>query len=174
MTKFIPQLVEEASWVRLSPDRDYAVRADGEEPIHLRLGPGQGVYLSILAAPSGRMVHGVDFESGDQTLLAKMPDGQPITVGRISECAIKIMHAIVSRKHVELRLEGNIVVVRDLGSTNGTFLGPDLSHFDIQKYLDEFPIEDAENRTLDDVHERFGPTLDDFLKRYSSNKDKPT
>jgi hypothetical protein len=112
-------------------------------------------------------VNNVSFENGELTLLARMPEGQPIVIGRISECLIKIMHAIVSRRHVEIRLDGNVVVLRDLGSTNGTFLAPGTPHFDIASYLESHPLEGAEERTLDNVHEEFGPTLDDFLRRYS-------
>lgn len=167
MAKFFPKGIPESAWVRLTPDRDYAVRAEKNETIYFRFGAGQGVYLAISPAPSGRVVHGVSFENGDLTLLARMPEGQPIVIGRISECLIKIMHAIVSRRHAEIRLDGNVVVLRDLGSTNGTFLAPGTPHFDVASYLENFPIEGAEDRTLDSVHEQFGPTLDDFLRRYS-------
>ena len=165
--KFVPKAIPEASWSQLTPNLDYAVRAEKNETIFLRFGPGQGIYLAISPAPSGRLVHSVDFETGEPTLLARMPEGQPIVIGRISECLIKIMHAIVSRRHAEIRLDGNIVVLRDLGSTNGTFLAPDTPHFDIAGYLKNYPLEGAEERTLDSIHELFGPTLDDFLRRYS-------
>ena len=153
--------------MRLTADRDYAVRSEKNETIYLRFGAGQGVYLAISPAPSGRLVHGVSFETGETSLLARMPEGQPIVIGRISECLIKIMHAIVSRRHAEIRLDGNVVVLRDLGSTNGTWLAPGTPHFDIASYLESHPLEGAEDRTLDNVHEEFGPTLDDFLRRYS-------
>jgi hypothetical protein len=171
LAKFIPKSLAEDSWVALLPERDYAVRSMKTETAYIRFGAGQGVYLGIGTAPSGRLIYGIDFETGEQTLLARMPEGQPIVIGRISECLIKIMHAIVSRRHAELRLEGDIVIIRDLGSTNGTFVAPGTPHFEIAGYLDNYSFETAEERTLDTVHEQFGPELDVFLKSYSQNKE---
>ena len=67
---------------------------------------------------------------------ARMPEGGSLVIGRTSECAIKIMHAIVSAQtSASSRLEGNIVVVADLGSTNGTFCLTERHYFDIDSYL---------------------------------------
>ena len=44
------------------------------------------------------------------------------TVGRVSDNAFEIPEASVSSHHAEILLKGNEVVVRDLDSTNGTFI----------------------------------------------------
>jgi pSer/pThr/pTyr-binding forkhead associated (FHA) protein len=44
------------------------------------------------------------------------------TVGRVSDNAFEIPEASVSSHHAELVLQGNDVLVRDLNSTNGTFI----------------------------------------------------
>src|SRR6478672_1432024 len=44
------------------------------------------------------------------------------TVGRVSDNAFEIPEASVSSHHAELVLQGNDLLVRDLGSTNGTFI----------------------------------------------------
>jgi pSer/pThr/pTyr-binding forkhead associated (FHA) protein len=44
------------------------------------------------------------------------------TVGRVSDNAFEIPEASVSSHHAEILLRGSDVVVRDLGSTNGTFI----------------------------------------------------
>lgn len=56
-----------------------------------------------------------------------LPDGrrvaivdEPITIGRLPECAVPVSDPNVSRRHAQLRREGETVVVVDLGSTNGT------------------------------------------------------
>ena len=45
-----------------------------------------------------------------------------VTVGRKNDCDIRIPLAEVSRRHVEFRVESNSVIVKDLGSANGTFV----------------------------------------------------
>jgi len=44
------------------------------------------------------------------------------TVGRVSDNAFEISEASVSSHHCELTPRGNEVLVKDLGSTNGTFI----------------------------------------------------
>jgi len=46
----------------------------------------------------------------------------PIMVGRSDEAKFRIQQDSVSRRHCELFRKGDHVYVRDLGSTNGTFL----------------------------------------------------
>ena len=44
------------------------------------------------------------------------------TVGRVSDNAFEIPEASVSSHHAEILLRGNDIVIRDLSSTNGTFI----------------------------------------------------
>lgn len=57
------------------------------------------------------------------------PDGQRVaiteevlTIGRLSECEIALDDANVSRRHAQLRRDGELLYLIDLGSTNGTFV----------------------------------------------------
>lgn len=45
-----------------------------------------------------------------------------VSVGRSAECALVLKNATVSRRHAEITVAGMSVVVRDLGSRNGTYL----------------------------------------------------
>jgi pSer/pThr/pTyr-binding forkhead associated (FHA) protein len=45
-----------------------------------------------------------------------------VRIGRGSQCHVRLEHASVSREHAELYRQGPITAVRDLGSTNGTYL----------------------------------------------------
>jgi DNA-binding NtrC family response regulator len=45
-----------------------------------------------------------------------------VSIGRGSECGVQIAGVRVSRLHAEIRPRGRLLVVRDLGSTNGTFV----------------------------------------------------
>ena len=46
----------------------------------------------------------------------------PMTVGRSSSCQIQVTDAGVSSKHAKVWCENNVFIVKDLGSTNGTFV----------------------------------------------------
>jgi pSer/pThr/pTyr-binding forkhead associated (FHA) protein len=67
----------------------------------------------------------------DVTLVAVMPDGRqseiplrrPVQViGRQTDCQIRIPSPTVSRHHCEIIVDGSRVSVRDLGSSNGTYV----------------------------------------------------
>ena len=45
-----------------------------------------------------------------------------IEIGRALECDISILEPGLSRKHAELELNGDYLILRDLGSVNGTFV----------------------------------------------------
>lgn len=44
------------------------------------------------------------------------------TIGRKDDCTIRIPLSVVSRRHAEVVVEGDAVILRDLGAANGTFL----------------------------------------------------
>jgi DNA-binding NtrC family response regulator len=49
--------------------------------------------------------------------------GRMLIVGKSRECDVVLTDRAVSGRHVEVQLEGNAVRVKDVGSTNGTFVG---------------------------------------------------
>ncbi|QOJ00730.1 MAG: FHA domain-containing protein [Phycisphaeraceae bacterium] len=66
----------------------------------------------------------------DATLILVRPDGKSqevplkkprIVVGRQEDCQIRIPEGSVSRQHCEFRVNDTQVVLKDLGSSNGTF-----------------------------------------------------
>jgi len=66
-------------------------------------GPGMG----SLVLPSGERVYVND---------------QPVTIGRLPECAVAVNDSNISRRHAEVRAGATAYVVVDLGSTNGTMI----------------------------------------------------
>jgi len=48
--------------------------------------------------------------------------GEVTTLGRNTDCEMQIPLATISRKHCQIRVEGDRVFVRDMGSSNGTFV----------------------------------------------------
>ena len=47
----------------------------------------------------------------------------PTVIGRGKEARLTIAHPMVSRRHCELSEKGGLLMVRDLGSLNGTLVG---------------------------------------------------
>src|SRR5690242_13670711 len=52
-----------------------------------------------------------------------LPEG-PVTIGRTPECTVCVVHKSLSRRHARLEWEGGRLVLVDLGSKNGTYIGP--------------------------------------------------
>ncbi len=69
-------------------------------------------------------------------------DPIPFTIGRGSECDLTLRSKWVSRNHAQIHLSGNILWLRDLGSTNGTM-------------INQNPIKEAELLEVGD-HLHFG------------------
>ncbi|MGL4513349.1 MAG: EAL domain-containing protein [Lacipirellulaceae bacterium] len=62
-------------------------------------------------------------QTSEEEPLRNVPiDGSPFTVGRRSDQKLALVSATVSGRHAELYLDEAGIVVRDLGSTNGTFV----------------------------------------------------
>src|SRR4051812_20440992 len=122
MGKFVPKSTQDDAWKPLVQHRDYAVLSDAGNPVFIRFGQGHGMYMSVDTMPAARMINSLDFGTGEPAVLGKLSADVKTVLGRTSECAIKVMHAIVSRNHLELTGKSNVLILRDLGSTNGTFV----------------------------------------------------
>ena len=60
--------------------------------------------------------------NGDWLKGQVFPLGPHTVLGRDSDCDITIPGTHLSRKHVEIAISGNKLLVKDLGSSNGTFV----------------------------------------------------
>jgi EAL domain-containing protein (putative c-di-GMP-specific phosphodiesterase class I) len=58
--------------------------------------------------------------SGNEWIIPIEPT--PFTIGRDKNCNLKLQSRRVSRRHAQINISGNMAWIRDLGSTNGTFL----------------------------------------------------
>ena len=59
------------------------------------------------------------FDDGDEYVDVQ---GVTFTIGRAADCDLQLMHPTVSRHHCELSSFGLLTTIRDLGSSNGTYL----------------------------------------------------
>jgi ABC transport system ATP-binding/permease protein len=64
---------------------------------------------------------GLDVKVGDQ--LITIQPGEPVVIGRDPSCRVRVPDPLVSRRHAELSYVDGGWVLRDLGSSNGTFQG---------------------------------------------------
>jgi adenylate cyclase len=56
-----------------------------------------------------------------------LPDGATLVVGRGAGCDLMVLNPNISRRHAQVSVSGDSVAVRDLGSSNGTFVNGDRS-----------------------------------------------
>jgi pSer/pThr/pTyr-binding forkhead associated (FHA) protein len=68
----------------------------------------------------------------------------PATVGRGRDAKVKVIHSKVSRLHCEFFEQSGVLYVRDLGSTNGTFVGE-------QKVDEPTPVRPGETVIIGEV-----------------------
>ena len=57
---------------------------------------------------------------GDKWVIPVEP--LPFVIGRDNECSLRLDSSWISRRHAELQASGHTLWIRDLGSTNGTFI----------------------------------------------------
>lgn len=93
------------------PVTDLPVRSEGTVRGHPRL----------LVSPGERAIVGSEAAMGQQRSYELTT---PATLlGRGTDCDLRLVDPGVSRHHAEIRIEGGMVSLIDLGSTNGTFVG---------------------------------------------------
>lgn len=97
--------------------------------------------------------------SGDWLSGQRFAINQHAVLGRDSSCDITIPGTHLSRRHAELAVSGNKLLVRDLGSSNGTFVNDkqvtetelqagDTIRFDVLIFTVEGPSKEDTNATI--------------------------
>jgi hypothetical protein len=164
MGQFVPKFVEPESWDQMVPQNVYAIKMSLDKPPRLRFGLGLGLYVEITKASQGHVINILDFETGDPTLVGKLNSDLPAILGRTSDCQIKIAQPIVSRQHLELRVWGNqILVAKDLGSLNGTFMWNEVPIVNLTGLSDDAELSSA-------LEKKFGVDITPLLNEYSQSK----
>jgi DNA-binding winged helix-turn-helix (wHTH) protein len=113
--------VSDASIAMVASEVRAALGESAREPKRIRTSHGHGyafqgdVRPSDLDAPSHWLI------AGDRVFPLHQGDN---IVGREPDVDVRIDSPSVSRRHARLRITGADITVEDLGSTNGTFVGP--------------------------------------------------
>jgi hypothetical protein len=129
-------LVSRANWERfgsfvdvLAQELADTARDHAKAERYILVGPVEVRVVCADQLPTNRFAISSQVREGDEfrTSWVVLPDGrrvaiaaEAVTIGRLPECAIVLRDANVSRRHAQIRLEEDGVVLRDLGSTNGT------------------------------------------------------
>src|SRR5689334_19200123 len=66
------------------------------------------------------LTHQLVSQSGDQRF--DLPPGRSVIIGRGVGSDIAVYDPTISRRHAELVATGDVVTVKDLGSSNGTYI----------------------------------------------------
>ena len=80
---------------------------------------GSGVFLvsgEVREAPGGMEVGSIVLPDGSRVTVGE----ETLVIGRMADCDVAVRDEGVSRRHAEIRRQGNEIVVVDLGSMNGT------------------------------------------------------
>ncbi len=164
MAQFIPKFITPEVWQQMTAQNVYAIKLSGDTPARFRFGMGLGLYIEISKSSQGHVINVLDFESGEPALAGKLNPDVQVVVGRTSECQIKIAQPIMSRQHLELKVwNGQILVAKDLSSTNGTFMWNEIPLINLT-----LPV--SEQQSVDVLEKRFGIDVTPLLNEYSQSK----
>jgi hypothetical protein len=164
MGQFVPKLIAPESWDQMVAQNVYMIKMSMDEPVRFRFGIGIGVYIEISRASQGYVVNMLDFETGEPTLLGKLDDDSAAIIGRTSDCHIKLAQPVMSRQHLELKVWGKkLIVAKDLGSTNGTFMWKEVPIVNLTGHS-------AEIESPAELEKRFGIDITPLLNEYSEHK----
>jgi ABC-type multidrug transport system ATPase subunit len=90
---------------------------DGERIQKKEVGHGSIIQLGLHRMPLSQLTQGLGQHAATPTVL-----DTTIFVGRLPVCDIVLPFPMVSGQHLEVRLLSDLLEVRDLGSSNGTFI----------------------------------------------------
>lgn len=118
---FSEALVRELADAAREHARSEGYRFVGPVEVELHEDPSltPGIFLvssELKEAAGGVTVGALVLADGERVSVAD----KPLSIGRLAECDVVLADDSVSRRHAEVRRQGNEIVVVDLGSTNGT------------------------------------------------------
>jgi Protein of unknown function (DUF3662)/FHA domain len=120
-SSFSEALVRELSEAVREHARDEGYHFVGPVQVALEPDPsiGKGEFLvasEIVSGPGGHAAGSLYLPDGSRVAIGD----EPVTIGRQAECDVVLDDSNVSRRHAEVRRQGEDYVLVDLGSTNGS------------------------------------------------------
>jgi hypothetical protein len=120
-SSFADALVRELSEAVREHARDEGYHFVGPVTVEMEAdsGLGQGEFLvagELVEGPGGAAAGALSLPDGRRIAIG---DG-PVSIGRLPECDVVLDDTNVSRRHAEVRRQGDAYVLIDLGSTNGS------------------------------------------------------
>lgn len=121
----LPLLRDECRGVYERLTREQDLRSVG--PFDLEFAPGERlasgqVRIAARLRPGAALVR-VEVVAGNDRGKVFEGAARDLVIGRTPQCTICVADEDVSRRHAALCSEGDELIVEDLGSTNGTYLG---------------------------------------------------
>ncbi|MBV8979697.1 MAG: FHA domain-containing protein [Acidimicrobiia bacterium] len=120
-SSFSEALVRELSEAVREHARDEGYNFVGPVQVALEPDPsmGKGEFLvasEIVSGPGGHAAGSLHLPDGTRIAIGD----EPVTIGRQAECDVVLEDSNVSRRHAEVRRDGETYVLVDVGSTNGS------------------------------------------------------
>lgn len=112
--------IHKVEFLLLDPKQSSAPPPDGATAISPALSN-----IPIASAPAARRDSGWTLKAKTGSLAGQafpVPAGGKLVVGRATNCDIQLPANSVSRQHAEVQVNGASLVVRDLNSSNGTYV----------------------------------------------------
>lgn len=97
----------------------------GEEALSLQLPAGKSIALSVIAGPARGLVYNIE---------------KPRVVMGRADADIVINDKEISRWHCAIEIKGDVIRLRDMDSTNGTYFADERIRVAELKHLSEFRI----------------------------------
>jgi pSer/pThr/pTyr-binding forkhead associated (FHA) protein len=153
----------------LKPDRDASIRTDVPAPSVTTMRGGDEASIRTRSAPPKAVLRGVSGSYFGKIV----PLRGKLTIGRSSDCDVVLDEPEMSKRHAMIEDSGDAILLRDLGSANGTFVNgvqvrnailhpDDLIAFDHNRFLLEAPGLPGRDQAI--IDERDAPNITQTMR----------
>jgi pSer/pThr/pTyr-binding forkhead associated (FHA) protein len=153
----------------LKPDRDASIRTDVPAASTTTMRSGDEASIRTRSAPPKAVLRGVSGSYFGKIV----PLRGKLTIGRSSDCDLVLDEPEMSKRHAMIENSGDAILLRDLGSANGTFVNgvqvrnailhpDDQIAFDHNRFLLEAPGLPGRDQAI--IDERDAPNITQTMR----------